>query len=115
MIIEIFDDIAPEFINEPQALKLRFIDYAKLHYAQQMVGEYYDMIIALYAAHMMTLRARQGKSGMVNSASEGSLSLSFSSSKTDGIFSTSYGQQIDELLKKKILAVRTSSNVKIFS
>lgn len=112
-VIDILADIAPEFADEDEAVKLRFISYAELNYAQSVLGDLYEMVIALMTAHLLTMRDRQGKGGFVNAAKEGQLGLNFSSSKTDGLFATGYGQELDALLKRKILAARTSSDVKI--
>lgn len=58
---------------------------------------YRDVVIANMAAHILTLGGRGGSGGAITSESEGGLSRSYGTSRTDGLAATSYGQEVERL------------------
>lgn len=57
-----------------------------------------ESAVAYLAAHILTIAGRGGTGGAVTSETEGSLSRSFGSTgSTDGLGSTSYGQEVQRL------------------
>ena len=85
--------IAPELAgnaNLPGAVEIASAQVSASHC-------YRDVVIANLAAHILTLAGRGGSGGAVASETEGSLSRSFSVSRTDGLAATSYGQEVERL------------------
>lgn len=108
-ILQILNDIALEFIEIDSGLKARIIDYASLQLSEDRMGKFYELAVANLAAHMLTMRDRQGKGGAVSSASEGRLSLAFqiTAAKSNNWDSTSYGQELRSLIRRSVLTPRT--------
>ena len=85
--------IAPELVgnaNLPAAIIIASAQVSANHC-------YRDVVIANLAAHILTLAGRGGSGGAVSSETEGSLSRSFTAAKTDGLATTSYGQEVERL------------------
>jgi hypothetical protein len=110
-ILEILKDLAPEFANEDQALLERFIDYATPSVSSKRFKPevIYQQAVALYAAHLLTLRARGGKSGPVSSIREGDLSISYEALQGQDnteLYQTVYGAQFVQLRRQNIMSPR---------
>lgn len=86
--------IAPELANDPRmsvALQLAEGEVRSDH-------PYRERLLALIAAHVLTVANRRGSGGSVSGAGEGSLSLSFASMNDIGqLGTTSYGQEVHRL------------------
>lgn len=110
MISQILDDIAPELAATEAELKTRIINYASMQLSSRKLGDKYDYCVALLAAHILTLKDRQGKGGTISNAGEGSLSLGFAvlGSQKSAWSATSYGVELSSLIRRTILAVGTS-------
>jgi hypothetical protein len=88
------DVLAPQYSNDPR------MD-AAMQMAAKLVNPthcYYDEVVVLLAAHMLSLGDRAGVGGAVASKSEGELSISYhappSASEGGLLGGTPYGQQV---------------------
>lgn len=117
-ISDTFDKEASQFASDPD--KDYFIEQAKLYYSQTTYGDKYNLIIALQAAHDMTIRdLQQGagfqSSGNITSKTEAEQSISFGNVNYDPTSSkylqlTRYGQKILYIKRTTILSMRVSGN-----
>jgi hypothetical protein len=108
-IAQILNDVAPEFIDIDSGLKNRIIEYASAQLSESKMGKHYELSVAYLAAHMLTLRDRQGKGGAVSSASEGQLSLAFqiTAASPNQWNQTSYGAELRGLIRRSAFTPRT--------
>lgn len=117
-ISQIFDIKAPQFATDAQ--KNDYIELAELHYDQNCYNEKYNLVVALRAAHDMTIRdlqggAGSGSSGDVTSKREGDQAISFSStisnmdSNSDTYLGlTRYGLEILSIKRGTIIGMGVS-------
>lgn len=86
--------LAPDFSNDPRlsiAIELAAGEVRDDH-------PYLDRVVALIAAHILTMANRRGSGGAVTGASEGGLSMSFAPIGDIGqLGSTAYGQEVHRL------------------
>lgn len=110
MSLVVLADIAPEFESLDTDLKTRILTLAQAQLSASVFGDLYDYAVALLTAHMLTIRTRQGKGGAVTNASEGALSLGFSSEASKlGWDTTSYGQELTRLVRSRTIGVLTTN------
>lgn len=110
-ILMILDDIAPEFAEVDAGRKARFVAYAENQLSERKLKRQYKLASAYLAAHMLTMSERNGRSGAESSIKEGQLSVGYSATgdwRTNWQ-ATGYGEELNGLIKRTILAVRTSN------
>lgn len=92
--------------------KAVFVGLAQNELSQSLFGNSYPEAVALLAAHKFTLSGRsQGASGSVTSLREAGLGIGFSNSGVSGKYSsTSYGQQLQQLIDNRIAGVYVLGN-----
>ena len=78
-----------------------YIDIAKSMTSSGVFGDKYNYAVALRVAHMYTLNKRNGAGGIITHKQEGRVSQSFGGvdKMTSDLQSTSYGQQLLQLIK----------------
>lgn len=113
---QILETIAPELSTDPE--KSNHITLAKQRTSTTCFGVNYNYAVALRAAHTLTLKnnANSGLAGSVGgitSKREGDLSIGFGGQSATGIKgdlgTTSYGVQLDELIKGNITGISVVS------
>lgn len=102
---EILTIIAPQFDSD--ASRTGHLDQAETQTSTTHFGVLRSRAVALRAAHTLKLAsdtARNGDAGPVTSKREGDLGVSFGSSKSSGsgyLSLTSYGQELDALIRSR--------------
>ena len=102
--------LAPELASEDADTRALFLTLADKR-TGTAYGDNRDQAVALLAAHMMTMRGRNGVGGVVTSEKEGDLSRTYaqtSSANPAPLSATSYGQQLLELRNGCIFGPRTT-------
>lgn len=113
------DKEAPQFASDTD--KAYYIAQAQLLYDSDCYTDQYNLVVALQAAHDMTIRdlqqgAGSGSSGNVTSKREGDQAISFGSSGSSNTNSdnylnlTRYGQKIIHIKRSTILGLRASGS-----
>ena len=101
----ILDTIAARFASDPN--KGTYLSLARARTGANY-GSSYDLAVALRAAHMMTLSARnEGEAGPVTQKREGALAVSFAEGDetNDDLAQTHFGRQLAGLRRGKVLAM----------
>jgi hypothetical protein len=111
--LQILEDIAPEFSGLDQDLLARIESLSASQLKESVFGDLYNYAVALLMAHTLTLRDRQGASGMVTSAREGQLQRSYGGFQNPTQWqSTSYGAELQSLIKRLVVGVTTARSTK---
>lgn len=114
----ILSAIAPQFDSNDK--RSEHLQLAALRTSECVFGDKYDYAVALRAAHTLALSTRAkstgGGAGSVSSVKEGDLSISLSG-VTGGVNSadlsqTSYGVELDGLIKSNIPGVHVVGSTK---
>jgi hypothetical protein len=99
--------IAPELASVDASDRIAMAELAALNVGDGF-GDSKTLATAYLTAHMLTIRARNGISGAVESMKEGDLSLTYGDSGSDDNYgSTSYGKEFIRLRRACIFAPRT--------
>lgn len=89
-------DIAPELASESDSRIELFIDFAKLNVNEPVWGDKYDLGVAVYTAHLLTMSNSGGGlgGGAVVSEKVGDLARSYAAPKNsnDSLELTTYGK-----------------------
>lgn len=108
---------APQFASDTD--KAYYIENAKIYYDSDTYGTSYNLIVALQAAHDMTIRDIEysgvGGSGSITSKSEGGQSISYgntdySPGSSAYLQLTRYGKKILYIKRTHIIGLRASGN-----
>lgn len=117
-IEQILDAIAPKFASD--ANKQDHISLARLRTSTTCFGNKYNYAVALRAAHTLTLTSNTnigtGSSGSISSIREGDVSISYGSRGTStgsDLDNTSFGQELQQLIKSNIVGVSITGNTSI--
>jgi hypothetical protein len=103
-ILQIFRDIAPEFVLTNDATVTRFIGYVTNQVDSTLFGSDYGLAIAYLAADMLSISLRSGATtGMIDLKREGELSLGYAV-PDDKSYVTTYGQKFLQLRKMHVTA-----------
>jgi len=100
----IFDAIAPAYASDSD--KDTFITLATCQTSSCQFGDSYNYAIALRAAHMITMRDRQGISGPISNLREGDLTIYYGSildTWKHNLHQTSYGTQLLGLIRSHVM------------
>jgi len=109
--LEIFRDIAPEFVAMSDAQVNRFIGYVTPQVSQSYFGDDYGLALAYLAADMIAIAARKGgTAGIISAKREGELSINYAV-PTDMTYVTTYGQRFSVLMRKHVLSVLVGNNI----
>lgn len=105
--LEIFRLIAPEFAAVPEEVVNSYLELASVFVCEGDYGKYYNVALALMAAHIMASPGGYSQdgstsSGKVQSRKEGDLAITYGniSSDTSYLGGTSYGNMLLMLRKK---------------
>lgn len=109
---QILDAIAPQFVSDTD--KDVHLNLAELRTSDCFGTSIKPLAVALRAAHTLTLSSNAnsfgGSSGSITSKREGDLSVSFSNNASVGISGdlgqTSYGVQLENLIKNSFVGIR---------
>lgn len=102
-ISQIFDAIAPVYATD--ADKNLFIELAESLTSSSCFGTKYNLAVALRAAHLITVRDRQGISGPISNLREGDIQVYYGSildTWKSNLHQTSYGIELLGLIKGNI-------------
>lgn len=106
----IFDIVAPNYSGD--ADKTDILSLAALRTSSTIFGDKYNTAVALRAAHIITMRDRNGVGGAVSGQKEGDLSISFANPSGNAMLGlTSYGQQLQQLIRECSPGVSISGTI----
>ena len=100
----LFNAIAPEYANDVN--KSTFIQLATCRTSACQYGDKYNYAIALLAAHMITMRDRQGIGGPISNLREGDLTIYYGSildTYKSNLHQTSHGMELLGLMKGNVM------------
>lgn len=101
--------IAPEFATVDSGVLTSIIALAELQVSSTAFGDKRELAVSYVAAHMLTLRDRNGAGGQIQSLKEGELSISYgANTNAKGYDLTSYGQEFNRLVRTTIIGARTT-------
>lgn len=110
---QILQAINPDLYNDTN--RDVYIELATNQTDRCYFGVNYNLAIALRASHMYVLANRpNGETGQISTKREGDLSVSFSTNKSSGasddLSQTSYGMQLQTLIKQGLPAVSVTND-----
>ena len=96
---------APELATDMDRVD-DLIELSKSGLDSKALGSRYQEALALRVMHWLTMEGRHGVGGPVTSETEGSLSRSYGISGMHNLDSTSYGQELKDLIRSTVFAAR---------
>ena len=102
-IIDIIQDVAPEFSKVQPAKVLRFVGYAALTLDRGVFGDKADLATAFLAAHMLKMSKRK-TGGVITMEKVGDLQRQYSmSSKDTELDQTPYGKEFKRIRRTVVI------------